>query len=67
MQLTVSDEAFGVLKEAFVTVEGSCEAWTDDEVVRRVLIRGAMEYVKAGGGDFTAAQQAARQLRTALS
>lgn len=49
IHLSVPEEALSVLRPLFVTVEGSCEAWKDEEVVRRMLIRGAMEYAKSAG------------------
>ena len=52
MDLPVSDAALRLLRRLFVPVEGSCEPWTDAEIVRRVLVRGAMEYAKSGGADF---------------
>lgn len=67
MELHVPPDALARLRAAFITVEGSCEAWTDEEVVRRVLIRGAMEYTKAGGGDWASVQAVAADLRAALS
>jgi hypothetical protein len=66
VQLEVDAAALHRLKEVFVAVEGSCEAWTDDEVVRRVLIRGAMEYAKSGGAEWSAVQAIAADLRSAL-
>ncbi len=66
IRLTVPDEALAVLRPLFVAVEGSCEAWADDEVVRRVLIRGAMEYAKSAGRPFDEAVAVAADLRAAL-
>lgn len=66
-QLNVGDEALGRLREVFVGVEGACEAWTDDEVVRRVLIRGAMEYARSGGAEWPEVQALAATLRADLA
>jgi hypothetical protein len=66
VQLEVDEDALARLKEVFVSVEGSCEAWTDDEVVRRILIRGAMEYAKSGGAEWSEVQAVAAELRGAL-
>jgi hypothetical protein len=66
-QLTVTDDALDRLRDVFVAVEGTCEAWTDEEVVRRVLIRGAMDYAKAAGREWTAVQALATALRGDLS
>jgi hypothetical protein len=66
VELEVNDEALGHLKDVFVGVEGSCEAWTDEEVVRRVLIRGAMEYAKSAGLEWDRVQAVAGQLRGSL-
>jgi hypothetical protein len=63
VQLEIDEEALARLKEVFVSVEGSCEAWADDEVVRRVLIRGAMEYAKSGGAAWEDVQALAAELR----
>ena len=67
MVLDVPDDVLKELRTVFVAVEGACEAWMDDEIVRRVFIRGAMDYVKSSGGDFTAVQAMAAQLRGALA
>lgn len=66
MDLHVDEETLGVLRELFVAVEGTCEAWTDDEVVRRVLIRGAMDYAKGGGMGWQDVAGVAARLRKQL-
>ena len=66
VQLTVPDDAIARLKPLFVEVEGSCEAWTDDEVVRRMLVRGAMEYAKSAGRPFAEVTALAGALRELL-
>lgn len=66
-QLTVDDDALARLRDAFLAVEGTCEAWTDEEVVRRVLIRGAMDYAKAGGKDWQDVTGVAARLRDRLA
>jgi hypothetical protein len=65
-QLTVTDGALARLREVFLGVEGTCESWTDDEIVRRVLIRGAMDYAKAGGAEWPDVQGVAADLRREL-
>jgi hypothetical protein len=66
-QLTVDDATIARLREVFIGVEGSCESWTDEEVVTRVLIRGAMDYAKAGGAAWPEVQALAGDLRRALT
>lgn len=66
MELSVPDEALAVLRPLFVAVEGDCEAWTDEEVVRRVLIRGAMEYAKSAGREWEDVRATGAALRAAL-
>jgi hypothetical protein len=67
MQLAVSDHALATLRRMFTTVEGACEPWTDEEIVVRMLIRGAMEYARSGGADFTEMTTMAAELRGELS
>lgn len=66
INLTVGDAAMARLKELFLAVEGSCEAWADDEVVRRILIRGAMEYAKSAGRPWDEVQAVSKDLRASL-
>ena len=66
MQFAVPDEALATLRRLFTTVEGTCEPWTDDEIVRRTLIRGAMEYARSGGADFSEMSAVAAELRRLL-
>jgi hypothetical protein len=66
MQFAVPDTVLDTLRRVFTTVEGSCEPWLDDEVVRRVLIRGAMEYARSGGASFDEMTTLAAQLRSEL-
>ncbi len=65
-QLSVPEEALSVLRPLFVAVEGSCEAWQDEEVVRRMLIRGAMEYAKSAGQPWEEVRAVSAALRAAL-
>lgn len=67
MQFAVPDEALATLRRIFTTVEGTCEPWLDEEVVRRTLIRGAMEYARSGGADFEEMTALATELRAHLS
>ena len=67
VQLAVPAEALDILRPLFLAVEGACEAWGDDEVARRVLIRGAMEYAKSAGKPWDEVMAAAAELRTALA
>jgi hypothetical protein len=67
MELNLPDDAMTVLRPLFLAVEGSCEVWGDDEVVRRMLIRGAMEYAKSAGRGWDDVQRIAAELRTALT
>jgi len=66
MQFVVPDEALATLRRVFTIVEGACEPWTDEEVVRRTLIRGAMEYARSGGAEFAEMSALAAELRAAL-
>lgn len=66
IQFAVPDEALATLRRIFTTVEGTCEPWLDDEVVRRTLIRGAMEYARSGGAAFEEMAAVAAELRAAL-
>lgn len=66
MQLDVPDPALANLRRLFTVVEGTCEPWTDVEVVRRTLIRGAMEYARSGGADITEMTSVAAGLRAHL-
>ena len=65
-QLTVTDEVLEAIRPLFVAVEGYCEVWTDDEIVRRLFIRGAMEYAKSAGKPFDEVTALAATLRSAL-
>ncbi len=67
VRLDVSDQALAILRPLFTAVEGTCEAWSDDEIVRRMLIRGAMEYAKSAGRPFDEAVAVAADLRAALT
>lgn len=66
-ELAVPDEALDLLRPLFTTVEGTCEVWADEEVVRRMLIRGAMEYAKSAGREWDDVQAVAAALRAALA
>lgn len=66
MQLSVPEETLATLRRLFTTVEGTCEPWRDEEVVRRTLIRGAMEYARSGGADFPEMAALAANLRAQL-
>ena len=66
MNLSVSEEVLEVLRPIFVSVEGYCEVWTDDEIVRRLFIRGAMEYAKSAGSSWDETMALAANLRAAL-
>lgn len=65
-ELRVPEEALAALRPLFVAVEGSCEAWEDEEVVRRTFIRGAMAYATSAGRPFDEARALAADLRAAL-
>jgi hypothetical protein len=67
MNLAVPDAVLDTVRPLFVAVEGSCEAWTDDEIVRRVFIRGAMEYAKSAGQPWDDVMATAADLRAALA
>lgn len=67
MNNAVPASTLEVLRPLFVAVEGSCEAWTDEEIVRRVFIRGAMEYAKSAGKSWDDVMAVAAQLRADLA
>lgn len=63
MNLEISAAAVELLRPMFVDVEGHCEVWTDEEIARRVFIRGAMEYAKSAGKSWDDVMAVAAQLR----
>ena len=65
--LDVGDDVLETIRPLFTLVEGYCEVWTDEEIVRRLFIRGAMEYAKSAGRPFEQVTELAAQLRAALS
>lgn len=65
--LTLSDEVLGELRPLFAEVEGSCEVWTDDEVLTRMLIRGVMAYGQTAGKDFAWTSALAGRIRAAVA
>ena len=67
MNLEINATALELLRQMFVEVEGQCEVWTDDEIARRVFIRGAMEYAKSSGKAWDDVMAIAAQLREQLS
>lgn len=66
MNLAVNDAVLDTIRPLFVAVEGTCEAWADDEIVRRLFIRGAMEYAKSAGKSWDDVMATAAQLRADL-
>lgn len=66
-QLTVPDEALELLRPLFGKVEGSCEVWTDSEIVTRLLIRGVMAYGQTAGEDFSDMAALAGRLRSSIA
>ena len=66
MNLQVTDAALELLRPMFVDVEGHCEVWTDEEIARRLFIRGAMEYAKSAGKSWDDVMAVAAELRTQL-
>ena len=67
MNLAISDEVLELLRPMFVDVEGHCEVWTDEEIARRLFIRGAMEYAKSAGKSWDDVMAVAAALREQLS
>ncbi|MPZ71832.1 MAG: hypothetical protein GEU74_01155 [Nitriliruptorales bacterium] len=67
MNLSVNEDLLEVLRPLFTAVEGNCEVWTDDEIVRRLFIRGAMEYAKSAGKSWDETMALAGDLRNALA
>lgn len=66
MNLKVNDAILDTVRPLFLAVEGTCEAWSDEEIVRRLFIRGAMEYAKSAGKPWDEVMATAAELRTAL-
>ena len=66
-QITMPDEVLAELKPLFSAVEGSCEVWTDEEIVTRMLIRGVMAYGQTAGRDFADTAALAGRVREGLS
>ena len=67
MNLAVNDSVLDTVRPLFIAVEGTCEAWEDDEIVRRIFIRGAMEYAKSAGKPWDDVLATAADLRTSLA
>ncbi|CAN5397198.1 hypothetical protein BH23ACT7_BH23ACT7_27060 [soil metagenome] len=65
-ELTVPADALAVLRPLFLAIEGDCEPWTDAEIVRRTLIRGAMDYARAADRPWSEVADVARRLRDGL-
>ena len=65
--LTVPDDVLAKLRETFLVIEGDCEAWTDEEIVRRTLIRGAMDYAKSANRPWAEVSALAKDLRRGLA
>ncbi len=66
MELRVPEEALRLLRDVFADAEGACEPWTDAEVVRRTLIRGALEHARSAGRSWEDTQALGRRLRAWL-
>lgn len=66
-QLIVPEEAMARLRPLFSQVEGSCEVWTDAEVLTRLLIRGVMAYGQSAGMPFAETSALAGVLREEIS
>ncbi len=67
MKLDVNAAALEIVRPLFTAVEGTCEAWEDSEIVRRIFIRGAMEYAKSAGKPWDEVMATAGELRSALT
>lgn len=67
MDLHVPDAALDELRPLFLAVEGDCEPWTDEEIVRRTLIRGAMDYARSARVEWPEVQAMAGRLRAELT
>ena len=67
MNLEINATTLALLRPMFVDVEGQCEVWTDEEIARRMFIRGAMEYAKSAGKSWDDVMAVAAQLREELS
>lgn len=64
--LTLSDQALQTLKPLFSQVEGSCEVWTDSEILTRMLIRGVLAYGQTAGREFSEMSEVAKSLRAGI-
>jgi hypothetical protein len=67
MNLAVNDTVLETVRPLFLAVEGTCEAWTDEEIIRRIFIRGAMEYAKSAGKPWDDVMTTAADLRASLA
>ena len=65
--LSVSEDALALLRPLFSQVEGSCEVWTDEEVLTRMLIRGVLAYGQTAGRPFPEMTELAGSLRAAIT
>lgn len=65
--LHVPEEALAQLRPLFSQVEGSCEVWTDEEVLTRMLIRGVMAYGSTAGLPFAETSALAAALRQTIT
>ena len=66
MNLEVTEAALDLVRPMFADVEGHCEVWTDEEIARRLFIRGAMEYAKSAGKSWDDVMAVAAALRAQL-
>ncbi len=66
-QVTLPDEVLDELRPLFSQVEGSCEVWTDEEILTRMLIRGVMAYGQTAGRDFADTAALAGRIRERLA
>ncbi len=66
MRIDLPEDVAGRLREAVVAVDGSCEPWTPEEVLRKALVRGAMAYARSAGWEWDQVQALGRGVRSAL-
>ena len=65
--LSIPDDVLATLRKTFLVIEGDCEAWTDEEIVRRTLIRGAMDYARSANKPWAEISALAKELRRGLA
>ncbi|MGI8574218.1 MAG: hypothetical protein ACR2MA_02510 [Egibacteraceae bacterium] len=66
MRIDLPDDVAERLRETVTAVDGSCEPWTSEEVLRKVVVRGTMAYAQSAGWQWDDVQSLGRDVRSAL-